>query len=501
MATLGTEKHTRNDGSETTTYRVLFVDQSGRRQTIRLGSVSKRIAETTKLRVEELLAAKFAGHSIQPEAAAWLAKIADVIHDKLSRVGLVEPRQSVKAAAAVVVTLGQHLETLFAGLGPQKRMTRLNYDRARRLLEEHFGKDRRLDSIHEGDADDYKAWLLAPTKNRKAFALASASVDLRRARQFFKAAVRHRLIQANPFEEVKCGSQANPSRQAFVTHETIEAVIAACPNNDWRLIFALARYAGLRIPSELEDLRWSDIHWDRNRMTIRVPKKEHLAGHETRIVPIFAELRPHLEKAFDEADDGAVYVVPRARGDRNLRRYAEQTIKKAGVKAWPKLFQNLRSSRETELMERHPAHVVLAWIGHTAAVARSHYLQTTDSDFDRAAGPIYPARYPAHSTSFGGRQGQSAPHESREKRLHSPETAKQTVPSTGIELPRDSRENAAVADLPGTLPGTPAAGDLVELLRVLATLTPEERQGLLSLARDLGQAKETPARRSRRSRS
>ena len=429
MATLGTEKHTRNDGSETTTYRVLFVDQSGRRQTIRLGSVSKRIAETTKLRVEELLAAKFAGHSIQPEAAAWLAKIADVIHDKLSRVGLVEPRQSVKAA--VVVTLGQHLETLFAGLGPQKRMTRLNYDRARRLLEEHFGKDRRLDSIHEGDADDYKAWLLAPTKNRKAFALASASVDLRRARQFFKAAVRHRLIQANPFEEVKCGSQANPSRQAFVTHETIEAVIAACPNNDWRLIFALARYAGLRIPSELEDLRWSDIHWDRNRMTIRVPKKEHLAGHEERIVPIFAELRPHLAKAFDEADDGAVYVVPRARGDRNLRRYAEQTIKKAGVKAWPKLFVNLRSSRETELMQTHPAHVVLAWIGHTAKVARSHYLQLTDSDFDQAAS--YPAHYPAQSTLSNALPEPSGLRHSREKRLHSPETAKRTVPPAGIE--------------------------------------------------------------------
>jgi hypothetical protein len=496
MATLGTETHTRQDGTETTTYRVLFVDPAGRRQTIRLGSVSKKIAEAAKAKIEEILSAKIAVHSIQPETATWLAKIADVIHEKLSRVGLVEPRQTVEK---VVVTLGQHLETLFAGLGPQKRMTRLNYDRARRLLEEHFGKDRRLDSIHEGDADDYKAWLLAPTEDRKAFALASASVDLRRARQFFKAAVRHRLIQANPFEEVKCGSQANPSRQAFVTHETIEAVIAACPNNDWRLIFALARYAGLRIPSELDDLRWSDIHWDRNRMTIRVPTKEHLAGHEERIVQIFAELRPHLEKAFDEAEDGAVYVVPRARGDRNLRRYAEQTIKKAGVKAWPKLFVNLRSSRETELMQAHPAHVVLAWIGHTAKVARSHYLQLTDSDFDQAAS--YPAHYPAQSTLPNALPEPSGLHQSREKRLHSPKNAKQKIPPAGIELSHDTRRKAILADPPGTLPGTPAAGELVELLRVLAALTPEERQGLLALARELGQSKEPPARRSRRSRS
>ena len=81
------------------------------------------------------------------------------------------------------------------------------------------------------------------------------------------------------------------------------------------------------------------------------------------------------------------------------------------------------------------------------------------------------------------------------------ENAENSIPPTGIELSHDSRRKAILADLPGTLPGTPAAGDLVELLRVLAGLTPEERQGLLSLARDLGQAKETPARRSRRSRS
>ncbi len=424
MATLGTEI-----GARGTTYRVLFVDQTGRRQTIRLGGVSKKIAETAKAKIEELLAAKIAGHSIQPETAAWLAKIADVIHERLYKAGLVDKRHK---AETTVVTLGQHLETFIASLGPQKRMTGLNYGRARRLLEEYFGKDRRLDSIHEGDADDYKAWLLAPTEDRKAFALASASVDLRRARQFFKAAVRHRLIPANPFEEVKCGSQANPSRQAFVTHETIEAVIAACPNNDWRLIFALARYAGLRIPSELDDLRWSDIHWDRNRMTIRVPKKEHLAGHEERIVPIFAELRPHLEKAFDEAEVGAIYVVPRARGDRNLRRYAEQTIKKAGVKQWPKLFVNLRSSRETELMQTHPAHVVLSWIGHTAKVANAHYLQTTDSDFDRAAQT--PAQTPAQSVPLTASQRPSVTPADSEKRGVFEQGSVQRYPRQGSNL-------------------------------------------------------------------
>ena len=431
MATLSTETYRCDDGTRTTTYRVLFVDPTGKRQTIRLGKLPKKIAESTKLKIETLLAAKIAGHPIDAQTAGWLGEVGDAIHEKLAKAGLVEPREK---AIVVEWTVGSFLEHYFSTLGEQKRMTALNYGRARRLLGEFFGKDRRLDTIHEGDADDYKAWLLAPTKDRKAFAPASASVDLRRARQFFKAAVRRRVIDRNPFDEVKCGSQANPSRKHFVTHETIETVLAACPNHDWRLIFAFARYAGLRIPSEIEGLKWSDVNWERNRITVRVPKKAHLSGHEERIVPIFSELRPYLEAAFDAAEPGAVYVVPRAQGGRNLRRYAEQVLERASVPKWPKLFVNLRASREIELLETFPAHVVFSWLGHTAAVARSHYLKTTDADFDRAAGALSnPAHNPAHSPTVSGNLTPSGLYETREKTSTSRKRARDLVPSTGIE--------------------------------------------------------------------
>ncbi len=433
MATLSTEKFKLDDGSITTTYRVLFVDPTGKRQTIRLGKLPKKLAESVKLKIESLLAARIAGLPIDSQTAGWLSEIGDAIHEKLAKAGLVEPREKV---VVVDWTVGSFLELYFGTLGEQKRMTKLNYGRARRLLEEFFGKDRRMDTIHEGDADDYKAWLLAPTKDRKAFAQASASVDLRRARQFFKAAIRRRIIDRNPFEGVRCGSQANPSRKHFVSRETIEAVLAACPNDDWRLIFAFARFAGLRIPSELEDLKWSDVNWSRNRITIRVPKKAHLAGHEERIIPIFGELRPYLESAFEAAEPGATYVVPRARGGRNLRRYAEQILERASVDKWPKLFVNLRASRETELLETYPAHVVFSWIGHTAAVARSHYLQTTDTDFDRAAagGCSNPAHYPAQSPADTSRPTPSEVHETREKRAVSEEEAQTKYPRQGSNL-------------------------------------------------------------------
>ncbi|MBA4016488.1 MAG: hypothetical protein C0483_04815 [Pirellula sp.] len=57
---------------------------------------------------------------------------------------------------------------------------------------------------------------------------------------------------------------------------------------------------------------------------------------------------------------------------------------RAGIEPWPKLFQNLRSTRETELMETYPAHVVCAWIGNSESVAQKHYLQITDEHFAKA---------------------------------------------------------------------------------------------------------------------
>ena len=49
------------------------------------------------------------------------------------------------------------------------------------------------------------------------------------------------------------------------------------------------------------------------------------------------------------------------------------------------LFQNLRASRETELTAEFPLHVVCAWIGNSALIAQKHYLQMTESDYQRAA--------------------------------------------------------------------------------------------------------------------
>src|SRR5262249_43322526 len=152
----------------------------------------------------------------------------------------------------------------------------------------------------------------------------------------------------------------------------------ACPDTEWRLIFALCRFGGLRCPSELMTLEWAGVDWERNRFLVHSPKTEHLEDGGERWGPMFPELRPHLEEAFELAEPGTVHVITRHRGDNmNLRTQLQRIIRRAGLSAWPKLFQNLRASRQTELAADYPLHVVCAWIGNSEAVAEKHYLQVT----------------------------------------------------------------------------------------------------------------------------
>src|SRR5436190_2021364 len=63
----------------------------------------------------------------------------------------------------------------------------------------------------------------------------------------------------------------------------------------------------------------------------------------------------------------------------------------AGLERWPRLFHNLRASRQTELSEDFPSHVVCAWLGNSEDIAREHYLKVTDAHFEKASGALQKA--------------------------------------------------------------------------------------------------------------
>ena len=70
--------------------------------------------------------------------------------------------------------------------------------------------------------------------------------------------------------------------------------------------------------------------------------------------------------------------------DANITNTMRRTIKNAGVAIWPKLWQNLRASRETELLQNHEIRDVCNWLGNTPAVVLKHYLRANNDAIRKA---------------------------------------------------------------------------------------------------------------------
>jgi integrase len=354
------------------TIRIQFVSRNGVRKAIRLGNVTDRAAERINDKIEQLNAAARAGIDPPGKLMEWLAEVGDDLHAKLFKAGLARPR------ATGSPTLAEFLDRYRADRPDVGDGTRTNYGIIANRLFAFFGRERRLSEVSPGEADRFADHL------RSEYAQATAAKTIKMARQMFRRAVRLKMIAENPFEGIKAGTEQNRGRSFFVTPEATRLVLDACPDYEWRLLVALARYGGLRTPSEVFALTWPDVLWDSDRFRVRSPKTER-QGKPERLVPLFPELRPYLAEAFELAEPGALHVITRWRDTAtNLRTQLMRIIRRAGLVPWPRLFQNLRASRETELAERFPLRVVTDWLGNTPNVAHDHYLSTTEEHFRRA---------------------------------------------------------------------------------------------------------------------
>ena len=92
-----------------------------------------------------------------------------------------------------------------------------------------------------------------------------------------------------------------------------------------------------------------------------------------------------LDELVEDFDPNAVRlsehsVISRYREtNANLRTQICRIIREAGLIPWPKLLQNLRTSRATELAVEFPAHVAAEWMGHSTVVADKHYWRVPKS--------------------------------------------------------------------------------------------------------------------------
>jgi len=357
--------------------------QEGKRRSMWLGAMSKRAADTVARHVEELARAKGANTTPDADSAKWATGLEGRMRDTLCNWGLADPIQNRNADSDRF--LGAFCDKYIASRSDLAQGTIDNYQHARRLLVQRFGERHLLGAITAADAERWRRWLLtipvkwdADGKPIKTMAEATVSKHVKRAKTILAEAVKDRLLSENPFAEVKTGSEVNRDRDFYITRPTATAVLTACPDDDWRLIFAFARFGGLR-RCEILTIGWADILWDVNRLRIDSPKTG------LRFCPIFPELLPFLRASFESAPDGSTRCIHRYHRRANLGTQMNRVIELAGIVPWEKTFQNLRATRRTELQERHQDHVINAWLGHSSKTAEKHYLQVTDEHWASGA--------------------------------------------------------------------------------------------------------------------
>ena len=210
-----------------------------------MGKATMKQAEAFKEKDEALIGAGSSG-SMDSVTANWVAERDDTTHARLAAVGLVKARASQSAA------LGPFIDAHLERHGHLKRNTVLNFKQVRRWLVQFFGESRDMRSVTAADAEDVRLHMVQGGLGEN-----TVRRHIGRCRQLWKAAIRRWGRGINPFEGMVSTVRSNKAREFFVTRDTTQTVIDACPDAEWKLIVALSRYGGLRCPSEHLALKWA----------------------------------------------------------------------------------------------------------------------------------------------------------------------------------------------------------------------------------------------------
>jgi integrase len=368
------------------------------RITLSLADLTEAQAERWKLFVQAIADRVELGKPLDRTILEWLSSLSKEQRKKMSDKGLIEADEEEQPKPKEIL-LKDYLEEYFSSRRLDvKTSTWIFYQHTRKRLEEYF-PGRSLQSITSIEAKQFRKWLEdsnkrdKPKEGKPAKSLAINTIKRRTGlcRQIFKQAIEDGLIARNPFAGMSTSVRSNKERKHYVDLETFAKVLEKAPNATWRSLLVLARLAAFRIPSEAQGLKWEHIAWEAKRISIvGSSKTEHHAKRQVRIVPLFPEIERELLKLHLEAKEKAEYVFPELRADTNLRTALEKIIRRAGVKAWPKLWQNLRSSAATDFARSIPSHIAASICGHTEEIAKEHYWTVEDSDLDNVIDKLTP---------------------------------------------------------------------------------------------------------------
>ena len=388
-------------------YRVRFGKRTRKkdsRKTIRLGHISKREAEAARLHIENLYQCQQLEAEPGGKARKWLEGLPAEVQNRIADKGLCAYKYDETHAIAGLCKnfvdwkrSGKRAESSIAA-----------YQKSHRMLDAFFGAKRDVSSIAPAEVDDFVEW--ARTYGRQdqtgKYTLPLAATTLSRRLQdiksLFRRAARLKWIPMmnfyEMFDSLPKQVRTNVKRRRYVESDVVKAVIEHAKSNEQRLIFALGRWGGIRVPSELLGLTWADVDRDSEKLRIRAPKQKHNdeEKHE-RLIPIWPEIKPYLdiaekefvERSYKRDPDGALDltqpVIYRHRSkNTNAHRglflaacYRAGITKDRRESPWPKVWTNMRSTRVTELRAMYPKFpdAVNYWMNHSERISKMHYQQ------------------------------------------------------------------------------------------------------------------------------
>lgn len=249
-------------------------------------------------------------------------------------------------------------------------------------LEEFYGAIT-LDKIDENAARAFASYYDRRIENHERTAGTRATL-IKDARALFNWAVASGIVATNPFAPksgIVRGSYTKEKETHYVDRDEARAVLEACKNSDhpleWRALFTLARFQGLRVPCETRLLRWEDVDFNKKLLTIRSPKTERYEGKGRRVMPIFTPAFEALKELRDSQRDqvfvfDALLTLMRREGHRTG---FKRILERAGIEVWKDLFRALRSNASNDVKREVNDIAERIWIGHSKRVAEDHYYQ------------------------------------------------------------------------------------------------------------------------------
>jgi len=188
----------------------------------------------------------------------------------------------------------------------------------------HFGKD----LLRNITTDKIEKYIIERASRVKE---STVNRELNTIFNLFQKAVDWGLIQNSPCKGVKKLKEKSTTVPKFLLSEEITKLLSSCPRKIYLLVY-LAIYTGCR-QSELFNLEWSDVDFDRKQIVIQNKEGWHTKSYKHRIIPINDRIANMLLEQKEKTQSN--YIVSQDSGEKldksKIRRTFEKAMREAGI--------------------------------------------------------------------------------------------------------------------------------------------------------------------------